>query len=278
MIIFVLFLNLAFGYDWTMPNTPESGIGDFGSFYLAKPQDFSFHVMNNDFIGNTDKLMTGSSTLFYYSGLGEKNQKQGISLSVNRKLITPIIKTRFKDPTLKKPEGVLADWLEVKASYSKIFDNNWKLETSVSMDDMGDFYGTSIQSKIHQIVGSTDDTKKYGKRKQGTFVGSSIGIGYLFDLNYLIMVYFQKNEIMQNWISKIFYVNTYNKIEYGVEANLVIQQHSDFYLDITPIRYGWGFSLKYQWWQMNFGYVSKYLKYDEYGQFYLDPIVFNFSF
>lgn len=176
-----------------MPNTPESGIGDMGSFYLANPNTFSGHIMNNDFIGNTDKLLTGSSTISYYSQFGNKNSNQGISLSVNRKLITPIIKTHFKNSSFKKPQGVLADWLEVKTAYSKIFNDLWKLELSLSMDDMRDFYGTSIQSKIHQIIGSTDDRRKYGKNRQGTFVGGSLGFGHIFEKQYLTMIYFQKN-------------------------------------------------------------------------------------
>lgn len=278
MWLVLLFFNLAFGHDWNMPNTPESGIGDMGSFYLSNPDNFVFHIMNNDFIGNTDKLMTGSSTLIYYSQLGDKNQNQGISLAINRKLITPIIKTHFKNTSFKKPQGVLADWLEVKSAYSKVFNDLWKFEMSISMDDMGDFYGTSIQSKIHQIVGSTDDSRKYGKERQGVFVGGSVGFGRIFDLNYLLMAYFQKNEIMESWIARLSYVNTYEKLEYGIDTNIAYQVGSHFYSNISNVRYGGGFSLKYRWWQMNLGYVSKYLKYDEFGQFFIDPIIVNFSF
>lgn len=83
---------------------------------------------------------------------------------------------------------------------------------------------------------------------------------------------------MQSWISRLSYINNYEKIEYGFEGNLVYQNHSDFYKEITEVRYSLGFSFKYQWWQMNLGYVSKYLQYDDYGQFFIDPLIINFSF
>lgn len=282
MALFIIFLNLAFA-NWKLPNPPESGIGDLGSFYLAEENDVVIHTMNNDFIGNTDKLMTGSMTLISFIPLdilkypnGHTNDR-GMSFSVNRKLITPILRTKFNSPQLTSPKGIHADWLEIKTSYSQLVDR-WKFELSLSLDDLGNFDGPEIQSKIHQIIGSDDETSKYGDLKRGAFGGGSIGAGYLLDKNLLAMIYFQKNELMQDWEARASYVDHYDEIIYGIQSNLVFQQYSDLYSEITQVRYGWGFSVKYLWWQMNFGYISKYLKYDEHGQFYIDPLIITLKF
>jgi hypothetical protein len=280
MIIF--FPIIAQAVDWKLPNTPSSGIGDMGSFYLADPSFFTLHVMNNDFIGNTDKLMTGSASLFYYKSLADYKSDQstilrGLEFSLHRRLLTPILKTRFNTQELNQPEGFFADWLEVKVAYSQIV-NRWKTELSLSLDDFGNFDGENIQAKIHKAIGSPDESSKYGKAYQGTYGAGSAGIGYFLGENLLVMTYFQKNEIMESWYLRTSYMEHFGKLGVGFQVNLVNQDYSDAYNEITQHRYDWGIGVKYGWWQANFGYFSKYLIKDDFGQFFINPLIIHFKF
>lgn len=281
VLIFLFSTNLL-AKDFSLPNPPSSGIGDMGTFYLAQPSFFSLHLMNNDWIGGTDKLMTGSASLFYHKKLntwndGENSVYRGVQFSIHRRIITPILKTKFNTSDLSTPVGFYADWFEFQTAYSHVW-KNYKVELSLSLDDFGNFDGHDIQSRIHQIIGSSDESSRYGNDSKGSYGAGSVGAGYLFNEDALLMLYFQKNEIMQAWDARFSYAKNIGEFNYAFQVNLVSQDYSDLYKEITKYRYDWGISAKYKWWQGNFGYVSKYLQKDEYGQFFINPLIIHFMF
>lgn len=53
------------------------------SSYLNS-DEVTFHLHNNDYLGEADKLMTGSSGLFLYGS--SKNIKHGVELSLQRRI------------------------------------------------------------------------------------------------------------------------------------------------------------------------------------------------
>ena len=274
-----LFLTAA---DWGLPNTPSTAIGEAGTLYLADPS-LQLEVHNNDWIGQTDKLLTFSANLAYFRSLQTKKHPtepttESFAVILGSRLLTPIIKTRFDQEDLPQPEGVLAEWLALQISYSRLF-GRIKLELSFEGDFFGKFNADDIYRTFHQIVASPDDWDRFGPRKEGTYGAGSVGLGYLWTDYLLSMLYYAHSIVMEDYtIQTSFVWPLSDNFFFAAENRFVQQLNSRLYDDERPYRHEWTVALKWGFWQGNFKYVSPYLENDRWGQYYLSPLILSWKF
>lgn len=269
-----IFFSMNVFAGWELPNTPLSGVGDSGSYYLNEP-GITFHVHNNDYLGRTDKLMTGSSHLFLYGR--SSNRRHGVELSLQRRLTTPIVKTRHGEIPLDSPQGVYADQVETRLGYSYL-NNNFKMEAAVSYEHYGNLRGEKILKFLHELAGSNIYINVYGEKIKNDYVSGAVGFGYLVGPS-LLMVYFRESPVMRDVMARTNIKFGKKDIQVSIQAEAARQTQSDFYRDdIEDWRYGYGLSFKLYWYQMSVNYTSKYLSYDKFGQFYISPLIVSYEF
>ena len=211
--------------------------------------------------------------LYYYQKL---NDTSGWNASINRRLLTPILETNFGQPRLTPAPGVYADWFEAQWGYSSVL-NNWKFELGLNYNDFGNFGGYSMQSGIHRILKTGDQSSLYGSELVSSSAGIGGGIGYLINPNILVMLYQKNDAVMNETILRTSVVKNLNQVYFGLQFSYIWQNYSNLYgPTILPLRYELSGSIRYSWWQLNYGYVSTYLNYDHFGQCYIDPLIINF--
>lgn len=273
-ISIILLLSKDAVATWQLPNTPMS-IGDPGSFYL-NTEGLTLHFFNNDYLGRTDKLMTGSGSLFLYL-IPNNQKKHGWEISVQRRLITPIIQTKYGQPSYSPPKGVYGDQLESRLGYSYT-SGHYKFELGISGEYYAGLGGDRIQKFLHTAIGAKDETHKYGEKIDGSYLAGSIGFG-LVSKYVLLMIYGRESPIMRDAIARLSLKFGGKTIQLGLQGEYAYQFQSDFYLkDIEETRYGYGLSFKWDWYQMSVSYVSPYLKYDKFGQYFISPLIVSYEF
>ncbi|WII71366.1 hypothetical protein QJS83_12925 [Bdellovibrio sp. 22V] len=283
VILIVLLPALCFG-DLGLPNPPSTAIGDTGTLYLNDPGLF-FDVHNNDWLGQTDKLVTFSSALAYFRGLQTKKEMgafsptpEALKLALNTRLLTPITSTRFDHKDLDQKVGIFAEWLELQIAYSRLF-GRVKLELSFAGDFFGNFAGDNVYRYIHEVFASDDLWEDFGRRYEGTYGAGTVGIGYLWSDYLLSMIYYGRSQIMEEETiatSLIFPLSANFSI--AGENRFVNQKTSKVYANPRPYRYEWAWGFKWNFWQVQFKYVSPYLEEDRWGQYYISPLILNWKF
>lgn len=259
---------------WELPNTPMTGIGDPGSFYLNQ-KGLTLNLFNNDYLGNTDKLMTASGMLLLY--WQPQNKHHGWEISVQRRLITPIIKTKSGETPFDPPKGVYADQLESRLGYSYT-NEHFKFEMGFSGEYYAGLGGNNITEFIHTVIGAQDESDKYGDKIDNDYFSGSLGFGLLAQYA-LFMIYAHESPVMREALARLNLKFGSNAFQLGLQATGVRQIQSDFYgKDIEKYRYEYGLGIKVGWYQIAANFVSPYLKYDKFGQYYISPIIVSYEF
>ncbi|HEX7673482.1 MAG TPA: hypothetical protein VF412_04895 [Bdellovibrio sp.] len=268
--------------DWGLPNPPSAGIGEEGTLFLTEP-GMVFDIHNNDWIGQTDKLLTFSSNISYFKTLQTKGKDdagipEAFSVSLGSRLLTPITKVKFGEPYLHPPIGILAEWLALQLAYSRLF-GRFKLELAYEGDFFGNYHGDAVYRYIHTIVNSPDDWDRYGQRFEGTYASYNVGLGYIWSDWLLSMAYYSNSVIMEEYTIATNFIYRFNEsLSFAAENRFVMQTTSHFYDEVRPYRHEWGVAIKWGFWQANAKYVSPYLERDRYGQYFLSPLVLNWRF
>lgn len=274
LLILIYFFTYRANAVWELPNTPMTGIGDAGSFYLSQ-ESITLNIFNNDYLGNTDKLMTASGMLLIY--LQPTNKNHGWEFSIQRRLITPIIRTKSGEAPYDPPKGVYADQLESRLGYSYTH-GHFKFEAGFSGEYYAGLGGSNITEFIHQVIGAHDDSDKYGQKVDNNYFSGSLGFGFLTQ-HALLMIYAHDSPVMREAFARLNIKFSGNIFQLGLQAEGVRQFQSDFYQDdIEDYRYGYGMGIKIGWYQLSANYVSPYLKYDKYGQYFISPIILSYEF
>lgn len=98
----------------------------------------------------------------------------------------------------------------------------------------------------------------------GSIAESLLNFGF-FNNKFMHEVYLNQNYV--------FKVN--ENFRWGLESRLVKQLSSEAYLaEILPWRFEFASSFCYKWYRPSIKYLSPYLKGDEIGQLYFDPLAF----
>lgn len=272
----ILFSHFALA-DWNLPNTPENGLGDPGSFYLSNP-GVAVGLVNNDYIGRTDKLMTASNYIST-QWLSSKNPLLGYELSLNQRFLNPITKTRFNNAEIIPPvQGFYGDEMNPRFAVSRL--NGWfKMEASLGLAIYGDFGSKGIHDKVHKLVDSPLELHRFGPLPHATYVEGSVGAGFLMSKYFLWMLYANRSPTMDFYTSRFsFKANLFGSASVATQVQADYMHRSHFYEHIVPWHWQAGWSFKWGWYQITANYSSIYLQYDRYGQFFLCPFVLNFDF
>lgn len=277
LLLSLTFTSLCFA-DWEIPNTPLASIGDPGNLYL-NTTGLTYHFNNNDFAGQTDKLMSGSMGIYFYYLPKEKNTAEGYELSVNARLLIPVVATRFDQQNLPTPKGTYGDSIELRAGYSRIIEG-FKLEASASADLYGHYNGDEIQKRIHRVIGSDNHQDKYGSKFEGSFLTGSLGFGKLLGPDLLAMIYYRNAAVIKDFIFRLNYKHQWGDWQFGAQYLIAKQDSSNLYetSDLEEHRTEWAVGMKYKWYQNSISYVSRYLSYDQFGQYYIDPLIISYEF
>lgn len=263
--------------DWLLPNTPFAALGDAGSLYLPT-QGWTYHLNNNDWIGLTDKLMTGSTGLQLYLE-PEDAPDIGYEFTVYGRLLTPIVQTRFDQPRLQPPPGVYADDLEIRTAFSRLIDN-FKFEMSLSADLYGHYNGDEIQRQVHTLIGSSTSQENYGQKFHSSYLSGAVGGGFFLAEDLLAMIYFRQAAVMTDIMARLSATHSFGEFQVGAQYEYAYQIYSNLYENsaIAPTRESWAISFKWHWYQLTYSYISRYLLYDKFGQYYIDPLIVSFEF
>jgi len=279
VLIFTLFGQISQSWaDWEIPNTPLASIGDPGNLYL-NTQGITYHFANNDFAGQTDKLMSGSTGLYYYRVPKEGDAQDGYEFSVNARLLTPVTATRFDQPPLVTPRGVYGDSVEFRAGYSRIIES-LKVEASLSADLYGHYNGDEVQKRVHRIIGSGNNQEMYGQKFYGSYLAGALGVGKFIGEDFLAMMYFRNAAVVKDYILRLNFKHQWGDLQVGAQFLVAKQLSSNLYenTDLEKERREWALGLKYKWYQASFAYVSRYLNFDKFGQYYIDPLILSYEF
>lgn len=275
-ITLAVFLPCLAYSDWNLPNMPENGMGDPGNFYLPK-SSVDFGLLNDDYIGSTDKLMTGSS-FFSVQWESSRNKYVGYDFAINHRFLTPITKTRFKNGDIGKPLGWYGDELEPRFAVSRLW-GSLKVEASLGLAMYADFGAVYMQNKIHKMVNSPIELYRFGPLPRASYLDGSLGGGTVLSRNFLLMNYISLSPTMNMLTSRLnFKTDLFGSASIGAQAQVDYLLFSHFYQQVVPWHWGAGFSFKWHWYQFTTNYSSIYVPYDRYGQFFLSPLIINIEF
>jgi hypothetical protein len=242
--------------------------------------------MNNDFLGETDKLLTGAMQL----GLLRRYSDSAYSLQLHWRFLTPVYKRTFGESDLKIPIGRFADWAEMTHGYSRRFGGNDRLVHSFSLGvgHVGNKGAKGIHTYIHQLTKNPIHQLEYNDQLEGYTPSGGYQLGYeLPELNLnrvttrqqLSIGHHYKNIMWETYGKANIVVPIIDGFRFGAETTLVAQHLSHTYDSPRPLRGEIaGGLLIWHYFQTNVKWVSVYLYDDAYGQVFFEPITFNILF
>ncbi len=261
-------------------------IGDVGTLYL-NPPGLYIHPMNNDFAGQTDKLMTGS----FKTGLLRQWSSTSLQIETNWRMITPIFYRGFGEEELKIPIGRFADWGEAQAAYAYVLPlhhGKLKLELDLGFGDIGDKGGRELHMAIHRLLDSSLDNLTYTNQPSGKSGSGGYQMGYIapeytlggLTQQNLYTTGAHYNKFMLEAFVQVNHITQFSKnLRLGLESSIIRQINSDVYWnEILPFRYEAAVGFYAGFYKPTLKWVSPYLQGDAHGQLYVDIINVHFEF
>ena len=145
-------------------------IGEMGSLSLID-DGILISPMTNDFIGQTDKLMTGSSRLSYLTSSDESS----LMVTAYWRALTPVFKKKFGQSDLKTPFGRFADWAEIQVS--SLTESDYKLAYgrlyygfTLGLGHIGNKGLRKIHYQIHKVTNNSLLNLEYKNQPKGTTI------------------------------------------------------------------------------------------------------------
>ncbi len=258
-------------------------VGESSTLYLNNQKNtYFFNLMNNDFLGNTDKYLTGSMKI----GFEEKRGKtDGFATTLYWRALTP----NFKDDK----NGLFADWLEWETSFSSLSLKKYGLFRNyfnIGISHLGDKKIDNVQRFIHNKLGLNISNINYtGQPQKFDFISLfEVGSGLIlkpvniYNTNLETMI-----SISGRYAKDISYIAatsnfllTFNRFfAMALEIKLSSQLASKLHYNFTSTReeFGLGFRI-YKYYRPTFRYISPYQKGDNIRQIYIDAINFTYSY
>ncbi len=269
----------------------QGSIGEISALFL-KPSSLSLHPMTNDFMGNTDKLMTGSSNLglhlFWEDGKGSLHS---VASNFYWRAITPSFRPKAGEPPFETPVGFYADWLDLQtafASTTKTWIGGFKYQIGVNYGNISDRGIKFAHRWIHARIGEPYSDLNYENQPIGVTKGGDFMIAYItppiafwsIRINWQGAVGVDYSKVMyEHYLMGNMILTISKKLKLGFERKISTQISSEFYENIEPRRYESSFSIMFfNYFQPSMKYVSPYLKDDPQGQLYVDLVNFTAPF
>jgi len=268
------------GFEFVMP---QGVVGEIGSLYL-KGDSVYVHPATNDYLGDTDKYLTGSANAGLLLGWPDDNHDlKSAALGIYWRAITPAFRPKDGEPEFEKPVGRFADWLDGQIAYGltrPTWLGGFKFELGFNYGNISDRGIKYVHRWIHQAVRQPTSHLSYDHQPTGNTYGANTMFAHIvpaIDLfgakfNWQTAVGAQNSKIMNEyflqWNTILQFSPAY---KWGFERKIIKQATSQFYEHIRHNRYETTFSmLLWQVYQPSVKFISPYLKEDNAGQIYVD--------
>ncbi len=248
-------------------------------------------VQNNDFIGQTDKLVSGSNQIsFLWALKPESFVVSSIEASLYWLAITPSYRPRDGSQSFVTPVGFYADWLDfqVAIAQTRWFDfGGLKLNVAATVGDIADHGMEKVHTSLHELVGQPVSDIDYSGAKERKTQGGDIAVSYLllpFDCNSWrvsaeLSVGRSKNVFFdESYADFRLGMRTSEEYQLGVTTRFVRPLAVRVYDKVNPFRYESAITLRWGGWMPSLRYVSAYLPADTHPQLYADLLSWNFEF
>jgi hypothetical protein len=264
-----LLLTPTFAPAQTFRPQPYGQLGAKEHLYLLDRSMYG-EILNNDFIGNTDKYLT-HSTGFSYT---YQNQWE---FGIYRRLTTPALSYDYGSPKLTQPYGVLAD--DTTLSVATVFplSNHLVLYPEINLDLIGNQNAKEVYTFIHRTIGSPLNYDLYGREKRD--IDLSPGIKLMYEDTY---VYGGGGVYLSPYMEDLYLLGglkfQVHNFALSGQYKIVNQMGSKYYQDeIRSTRWEWQVGLKWGWYLVYLSYTSPFLQADPVGQYHIAPLNFQWN-
>lgn len=251
---------------FAVPN-PKLGVGEPGFLDLRK--GLFIQLMNNDYLGNTDKLMTGSFSLGYLTN--------SWGIYYTHRLFTPAINPSYGENDYPQPLGINTDVMSLNL-FKEIKLDLGAFDGGLGWDHLGENGAGSISRSIHNQIGSPHLNHNQSLKK-GDYLnynlqyslniiqdsGLKTGAGTRSDFLLTEDYWFAKYTLAWDFIKL-------SLAQYAIwhkSSNLIRQTA---YRKESTLGIGIG-----KYYRVYIHYVSPYIKGDHKGQVYLSPLNFQYE-
>ncbi|MFK7826946.1 MAG: hypothetical protein AB8G05_22580 [Oligoflexales bacterium] len=179
--LFFFFPLISFGSEFERKANTRGIIGEHDPINLIN-DGFLFSPMTNDFIGQTDKLMTGSYRLSYLKSWSDSS----FMLTGYWRSLTPVYKKKFGQSDLKIPFGRFADWAEIQGSYLKKSKSNIPYGSlnyvfTLGLGHIGDKGLKQVHTYIHKATDNSLLNLDYHNQPKGSTISVGSEVQYLLN-------------------------------------------------------------------------------------------------
>lgn len=241
-------------------------VGEISNMGFCKKGETTVHPQTNDYLGGTDKLMTGSAHVSH-------SFDNDHEVTARWRAITP---------TGPCGAGVFADWLSLETSILKEQDN-FLLGGGVSIGHIGNKGLKKFQHSLHKKLKCTYRWLTYSDQPEGYNTGVSFIGGYYKNTGPIALQFLLEGSsepALTEYGPAINLNYTLPSVKVGVEMKYRKIVNSDFYKTdynkLRKLRFETAVGLQIGGWKPAIKYLSPYLQNDGRRQINVDLI--NFSF
>ena len=261
-------------------------VGEAGNLFILD-QGFYARPLYNDAAGGTDKHLSDSMEL----GAMKLWQDCSLELQYFWRFITPAFRERISMDDMAEPVGRYADWMEVKAAWSKLVEFNGevlRLQVTAGLGDIGDHGAWYFQRSFHRWINSSIFGVSYEDQPTGLHPSYGIELGLLTResrlfgsrLHGLYNLGISRDVFMTDLYlnhNTVFMIQDDWRL--GIEMRIIRQLESQAYgPSANTLRFESALGVRWRWYRSSVKYVSSYLRNDQVGQVYLDLLSFFLAF
>lgn len=259
-------------------------LGDISNMYLS-PDGLEVNIMNNDFLGGTDKYMTGAMSYGWLKTYEPDQEGRILSHEIlfDWRALTPAESATVGGKRLIRRIGRYADWMSVHGSISYMMPTSVgpiKVQASLAVGHIGNKGMKELHHAIHSGIGMQTSGLDYTDQPLGINEGYDFFAGRFLPNDYLdVMVgaglaldkamretYVQLNG--QKRLSE----NAVTSLEFTVSRQL----GSSIYDGLRPYRMELAASVRlYEYFQPGLKYITSFVHDDPQGQLYAELLRFN---
>lgn len=242
-------------------------VGEISNMGFCKKGETTVHPQTNDYLGGTDKLMTGSAHVSH-------SIDNDHEVSLRWRAITP---------TGPCGAGIFADWMSFETNILKEH-NNFVLGGGVSFGHIGNKGLKKFQHSLHKKLKCTYRWLTYSDQPEGYNTGISVISGYhkkTGKISLQILMEGSSEPALTEYGPAVnLNYDLPNNIKMGAEFKYRKIVNSDFYKTdynkLRKVRFETAVGLRIGGWKPAIKYLSPYLQNDGRRQINVDLI--NFSF
>lgn len=259
---------------------PPGAIGESGTLFLTG-QGFHANPFYNDVFGDTDKQLSGASQFGYLQHWRDSSAE----IRTHWRFITPSFKEKFGRHNLEVPVGRYADWMEVQGSWAHLVtlkDFTFRIQPTLGIGEIGDHGAKKVHRRIHKVIGASLLGLDYDDQPHGPNISRGLEMGFiempakysLFLVESMLSLGYFKTRFMDDVYLNQNHVFTFSPtVKVGLEIRAIRQIHSEaLYGNELSGRFEISTGVRFDWYRPVLKYVSPFIRDDQVGQFYLDPL------